>query len=62
VLAKTQRLNRFFLAKLRSGNESVVLTRVPENVGENQDISSETTFTFSLAGHTDMLFFRCFRL
>jgi len=34
----------------------VALTRVPENEGENQDISLETTFTLSLADHTDMFF------
>jgi len=40
----------------------VALTRAPENEGENQDINLETTFTLSLAGHIDMLFFRCFWL
>jgi len=37
VLAKTQRLKCFFLAKLLSSNvKTVALTRAPENVGENQ--------------------------
>jgi len=38
----------------------VALTRLPENEGENQDISLETTFTISLAEHTDVFFFRYF--
>jgi len=38
----------------------VVLTRAPENEVGNQDISLETTFTLSLAGHSDMLLFRFF--
>jgi len=47
----------FFLAKLPSSNvKAVALTRAPENEGENQDISLETTFTLSLAGHIDMFF------
>jgi len=29
----------------------VAFTRAPENEGENQDISLETTSTLSLAGH-----------
>jgi len=62
MLAKTRRLNSF-LAKLSSSNAKVVaLARAPENEGENQDISLETTFTLRLAGHIDMLFFWCFRL
>jgi len=32
----------------------VALTTTPENEGENQVISLETTFTLSLAGHIDM--------
>jgi len=40
----------------------VALTRAPENVGENHDIIFEAPFTLSLAGHIDMLFFRCFCL
>jgi len=63
VLAKTPRLNRFifFLAKLSSSNvKAVVLTRAPENVGGTHDISFEALFTLSVAGHIDMLFFRCF--
>jgi len=38
------------------------LTRAPENEGENQHISLETTFTLSLADHIDMFFFRSFCL
>jgi len=38
----------------------VALTRAPENEGENQDISLETTFTLSLAGHIGMFFFPVF--
>jgi len=34
----------------------VALTRSPENEGENQDVSLDTTFTLSLAGHIDMSF------
>jgi len=46
-----------FLAKLSSSNvKTVALTRVPENEGENQNISLETTFTLSLAGHWHVLF------
>jgi len=30
------------------------------DVGETHDISFEAPFTFRLAGHIDMLFFRCF--
>jgi len=33
-----------------------------ENVGENQDISFEASFTLRLAGHIDMLLFWCFGL
>ena len=40
----------------------MALTRAPENEGENQDISLETTFTLSLAGHIDLFFFQCFCL
>jgi len=40
----------------------VPLTRPAENVGENHDINLEAPFTLSLAGHIDMLFFRCFCL
>jgi len=49
----------FYLATLV---KTVALTRAPENVGENHDIRFEAPFTLSLAGHIDMLFFRCFRL
>jgi len=45
VLAETPRLNRLFFT---------------ENVGGNHDISFEAPCTLSLAGHIDMLFFRCF--
>jgi len=38
----------------------VALIRAPENVGENQGLSFEASFTLRLAGHIDMLFFRCF--
>jgi len=63
VLAKTLRLKRFFPAKLLSSTvKKVALTRAPENEGENQDISLETTFMLRLAGHIDILFFRCFYL
>jgi len=40
----------------------VALTRPSENLGETHDISFEAPFTLSLAGHIDMLFFRCFCL
>jgi len=50
-----------FPVELSSSNiEAVVLTRTPEIVAENHDISFEAHFTLSLAGHTEMLFFRCF--
>jgi len=63
VFANTSRLNRFFSAKLSSSNvKAVVLTRAPKNVGGNHDISFEALFTLSVAGHIDMLFFRCFCL
>jgi len=63
VLAKTQRLKRFFPAKLLSNNvKTVALTRAPKNAGGNHDISFEEPFTLRLAGHNDMLFFRCFCL
>jgi len=53
----------FFSSKLLSSNvKTVALTRAPENVGENHDISFEAPFTLGLAGHIDMLFFWCFRL
>jgi len=39
-----------------------VLTTAPENVGGNHDISFEALFTLSVAGHIDILFFRCFCL
>ena len=38
----------------------MVLTRAPENVGGNHDISFEALFTLSVAGHIDMLFFQVF--
>jgi len=63
VLAKTPRLKRFFLAKLLSSNvKTVALTRAPENVDKTHDISFEAPFILRLAGHIDMLFFRCFCL
>jgi len=63
VSAKTPRLKRFFPAKLLSSNvKTVVLTRAPENVGETHDPSFKAPFTLRLAGHIDMLFFRCFCL
>jgi len=64
VFAKTPRLKRFFFSeKLLSSNvETVALTRAPENVVENHDISFEAPFTLRLANHIDMLFFRCFCL
>jgi len=61
VLANTPQLNHFFSAKLSSSNlKAVALTRAPENVGGNHNICFDAPFTLSLAGHTDMLFFRCF--
>jgi len=55
VLAETPQLKVFFSAKLSSSNfKAVALTTTPENEGENQVISLETTFTLSLAGHIDM--------
>ena len=64
VLAKTPRLKRFFPAKLLSSNVETValLTRAPENVGQNQDKSFEAPFTLGLAGHIDMLFISVFCL
>jgi len=58
VLANTPRLKCFFFsAKLSSSNvEMVALTRAPENVVENHDISFEALFTLRLAGRIDMLF------
>jgi len=62
VLAKTPRLKVFFPAKLSSSSvKAVALTRAPENVGRNNDVSFEAPFTLRLAGHIDMLFFWCFR-
>jgi len=61
VLAKTPGFKRIFPASPSSSYvKTVALTRAPENVGENHDISFEATFTLRLAGHIDMLFFRCF--
>jgi len=40
----------------------MALTRAPENVGKTHDISFEAPFILRLAGHIDMLFFRCFCL
>jgi len=62
VLTKTPRLNHLFFSKTfkQQRQTSVGLTRAPENVGENHDISFEVPFTLSLAGHIDMLFFWCF--
>jgi len=63
VLAKTPLLNPFFNAKLSSSNmKAVALTSAPENEGENQDISLETTSTLSLAGHINIFSFWCFFL
>ena len=63
ALAETPRLKRFFSARLVSSNvKTVALTRTPENVGENRDISFEAPFTLRLAGHIDILFFQCFCL
>ena len=64
VLAKTPRQKCFFFsAKVSISNvETVALTRAPENVVENHDISFEAPFTLRLAGHIDMFFFRCFCL
>ena len=55
MLPETPQLKRFFFsAKLSSSNvKAVALTRAPENEGENQDISLETT-TLSLTGRIDM--------
>jgi len=39
-----------------------MLTRAPENVTGNYDISFEVPFTLRLAGHIDMFFFLCFCL
>ena len=62
VLAKTPRL-KLFSAKLLSSNvKTVALTRVPENAGKTHDTSFEAPFILRLAGHIDMLFFRCFCL
>jgi len=56
VLAETPR-ETFFPAKLLSSNvKTVALTRAPENVGENHDISFKAPFKLRLAGHIDMLF------
>jgi len=63
VLAETPRLQLFFQQSFSSSNvKAVAFARAPENVGENNDISFEVPFTLSLAGHIDMLFFRCFCL
>jgi len=60
VLLKTPRVN-FFPAKLSSSNvEAVALSRAPENVGENHDISFQEPFTLSLAGYIAMLLFPVF--
>ena len=61
VLVETPRLKRIFPAKLLNSNvKTVALTRAPENVGENHDISFEAPLTLRLAGHIGMVFFRCF--
>jgi len=61
VSAKMTRLKRFFPAKLLNSNvKTVAFTRAPENVCENHHINFEAPFTLRLAGHIDMLFFRCF--
>ena len=60
VLAETSRLKSFFSTKLLTSNvKTVGLTRAPENVGENHDVSFEAPFTLRLAGDIGMLFFRC---
>jgi len=57
------RLKRFISAKLLSSNvKTVALTTAPENVGENHNVGFEAHFALRVAGHTDMLFFSCFRL
>jgi len=58
------RLKRFLSSKAFKQYyvKTVALTRAPENEGENHDLRFEALFTFRLAGHIDMLFFRCFRL
>jgi len=61
VLAEMPRLKRFFPAKLLSSKfQTERLSRAPENVVETHDTSFEAPFTLRLAGHIDMLFFRCF--
>jgi len=40
----------------------VALIRAPENVDKTHDTSFEAPFILRLAGHIDMLFFRCFCL
>jgi len=50
-------------AELSNSNvKAVALTRTPENVDENYDISFEAAPTPSEAGHIDMLFFQFFCL
>ena len=49
-VSKNAATNVFFPAKILSSNgKAVALTRAPENVGENNDISFEAPFTLSLA-------------
>jgi len=56
-VSKNAATESVFLSKLsRSKVKAVALTRAPENEGENQDMSLETTFTLSLAGHIDIFF------
>jgi len=50
-----------FPERFSSSNfKAVALTRAPENEGENQEISLETTFTISLADHINNVIFAVF--
>ena len=60
MLTKTPRLNHFFQQNAQAA--TLKEWRAPENEGENEDISLETTFTLSLPSHIAMFFFRCFCL
>jgi len=63
VLAESPRQNRFFFQQsFQAATLKQWLTRAPENAGGNHDIPFEALFTLSVAGHIDMLFFRCFCL
>ena len=61
VLGERRDWNVSFIQQT-SNVETVALTRAPENVVENHDISFEAPFTLRLAGHIDMFFFRYFCL